>query len=1139
MVPSPMMGLDMKVGNFANLSGSTSSFSGRTLCSSPWWLVYLRLGEVPSSGKCGDLSYASQVSGALGCNFAKEGAEATLMQEITAEGASISKLFKGISSLANLNLAVDPTLSGKISAALKKDDSVMAHALAYLATAALPGDVPADVYDTIEDVAHRSDTIGAARSFDDGLMETAMFLKGALVLSQKQGKAALSGDMVKGFAAYITSNKNKASQSSLFYTLIGLDALSNNNLAVPTSLSVSGGSVISGEGANFQVVLVNPLGEQVTGSEASIQSAVVPATGAALFKTGPMDGGNGAFSVSPLPNPARGVYSVGVTGSVPDGFVAPDPAKFKVKVVLPVTVEGYNLKIVDVDDNRAMMTSDLSGGAAVAKVDLSSRLTLDFNIADSAGKVALHQVFVRFTNTKTQQTVYFVAQADLNKRYSLDVNFRTAAAKSFGGVAGDYSVDLILGDATLASAVVTNIATLTLDLAESKEVLSAPDKAAKPEITHVFRQPEKRPPQAISSLFTGLVLLPALVVLGVWAKLGANLSGFSFSLSGLGFHLGLLAVLGIYVHFFLGLIDMSMLHLLLLLVPLASTSLPRGANLANAASYTGPQFKCADGSQSFPLSYDLSYASQVSGALGCNFAKEGAEATLMQEITAEGASISKLFKGISSLANLNLAVDPTLSGKISAALKKDDSVMAHALAYLATAALPGDVPADVYDTIEDVAHRSDTIGAARSFDDGLMETAMFLKGALVLSQKQGKAALSGDMVKGFAAYITSNKNKASQSSLFYTLIGLDALSNNNLAVPTSLSVSGGSVISGEGANFQVFLVNPLGEQVTGSEASIQSAVVPATGAALFKTGPMEGGNGAFSVSPLPNPARGVYSVGVTGSVPDGFVAPDPAKFKVKVVLPVTVEGYNLKIVDVDDNRAMMTSDLSGGAAVAKVDLSSRLTLDFNIADSAGKVALHQVFVRFTNTKTQQTVYFVAQADLNKRYSLDVNFRTAAAKSFGGVAGDYSVDLILGDATLASAVVTNIATLTLDLAESKEVLAAPDKAAKPEITHVFRQPEKRPPQAISSLFTGLVLLPALVVLGVWAKLGANLSGFSFSLSGLGFHLGLLAVLGIYVHFFLGLIDMFATMKWLAIVSLFTFLTGNRLLASIAAKRKEKK
>ncbi|KAL5256382.1 hypothetical protein ACHWQZ_G011567 [Mnemiopsis leidyi] len=532
---------------------------------------------------------------------------------------------------------------------------------------------------------------------------------------------------------------------------------------------------------------------------------------------------------------------------------------------------------------------------------------------------------------------------------------------------------------------------------------------------------------------------------------------------------------------------------------------------------------------------DLYFASHISKIQGCEVKIAGIEDFLNTEIAGEGASMNTLFKAVTSLSNFGMTVDSAVSEKIAAKVKEEDTVTAHSLAYLATAVLPGEVPKDLVDSIEDIAHRADTIGNAMSFEGGLMETSLFLKGASVLSQKAGKAALTDQMTQKFANYIVSNKDKAGKSNLFYTLVGLDALSSGSL-VPTHLIVLDNSaVISESQRTLKVSLVNPLGVTVKDSTAKIISAK-GSGGQAIFTAGPMSGGDGTFEVA-ASELTRGVFTAELGFELPSGYLAPDNSVVKVKCVLPVELKDATFKLIDVDDNRILLNNDLSGGAVQGKADLSTRLIFDFSLADGAEEVTLHQVFVRFTNTKTKQNVFFIAQADLKKKYTIDLNFRSAAAKSFGSVGGQYSVDLIVGDATLPQAMVIDVATLNLEIPDSKEPAADLSKQAKPEITHLFRQPEKRPPQAISAVFTGLVLLPALVLLIMWAKLGANISNIQISLSSIGFHGGLLAIIAIYVNFFLG-VNMFTTVKCLAGVAVVTFLCGQRLLSSIAAAKKAK-
>lgn len=548
------------------------------------------------------------------------------------------------------------------------------------------------------------------------------------------------------------------------------------------------------------------------------------------------------------------------------------------------------------------------------------------------------------------------------------------------------------------------------------------------------------------------------------------------------------------------------------------------------------QASCAYISSNTQLNLDdLYYASYVSKIQGCPLSLGGIEEYLNAEVAAEGVAIKTLFKAITALSNFGLPVSST--DAVIAALKKEDSVRSHALAYLALAEIAGDVPKDVLDSVEDVANRADSVGSAMSFDSGLMDTSMFLKGAFAVSKKAGKALISESMTKKFTTYILSNKNKNGLSDIFYMLNALDALSTNGVAMPTLLTVVDNSqVLSAEQPAFKLSLTNAIGEVLQGSLVSIAASASPSTGNSLLAAGAMVADGPVYSATAAA-PKRGIYNIELSVDVGAGYLAPTSNSFTVKVVAPIQFSESSLRVIDVDDNRVLLSSDLENSPIEAKGDLSSRIILDFSLVDGADKVVVHQAFLRFTNVETKQQVFFIAQADLTHKYTVDLNLRTAAAKSFGSVSGTYNVDLIIGDATLASTKVWTIAFITLEFPDRQAAAESVKQAAKPEISHLFRQPEKRPAEAISMVFTGLVLLPFLVLLGLWAKLGANISNIKLTISAVIFHGGLLAILAIYVKFYVDT-DMFVTMGHLAIASVITFLGGHKLLASVAADKKAK-
>lgn len=151
-------------------------------------------------------------------------------------------------------------------------------------------------------------------------------------------------------------------------------------------------------------------------------------------------------------------------------------------------------------------------------MDNSQRIGLKFQVKDSlnseAAAITVHQAFVRFYNAATKQEIIFIAEQDsTGSLYKVDLNL-AVRSKDFNYRSGDYQVNLILGDALVANSVNWKIATVNINFSGgvSASTPSTVEFAAKPEISHIFREQEKRPHPLVSNLFTGLVMVPFLAL---------------------------------------------------------------------------------------------------------------------------------------------------------------------------------------------------------------------------------------------------------------------------------------------------------------------------------------------------------------------------------------------------------------------------------------------------------------------------------------------------------------------------------------------------------------------------------------------------------------------------------------------------
>lgn len=254
-----------------------------------------------------------------------------------------------------------------------------------------------------------------------------------------------------------------------------------------------------------------------------------------------------------------------------------------------------------------------------------------------------------------------------------------------------------------------------------------------------------------------------------------------------------------------------------------------------------------------------------------------------------------------------------------------------------------------------------------------------------------------------------------------------------------------------------------------------------------------------------------------------------------------MSSFEVGVGDVESSSSIKKHSVSHPDRLREVlnaDSQQKIVLKVSLIDEQTKspLTVHQVFVRLSNDQTKEEIIFVAEQDSTKAYKFDMDVGARSA-DFGHKSGQYSMELIVGDPLLANSFIWKFADAQLKFSQEPIKTSQPVRKALPEIEHKFREPESRPPRVFSDLFTGLCAAPLLILVILWLKLRVNVSNFPFAPSALGFHVGLGAIFSLFLCFWLKL-NMFQTLKYLLPLALFTFLTGNRLLRTIAARRSEK-
>ncbi|XP_064822847.1 dolichyl-diphosphooligosaccharide--protein glycosyltransferase subunit 2-like isoform X1 [Oncorhynchus masou masou] len=548
-----------------------------------------------------------------------------------------------------------------------------------------------------------------------------------------------------------------------------------------------------------------------------------------------------------------------------------------------------------------------------------------------------------------------------------------------------------------------------------------------------------------------------------------------------------------------------------------------------------------------PMSVDsLFFAAEASQAIAdCEMPVSNETRDILLAAVSEDSTVTQIFRAVSALSSLGL---PLASQEVVAALvariAKEDNVLAITTALQTATRLSQQAElGGILEEIEDLAARLDDLGGVYlQFEEGLEATALFVTAAYTLSDHADtEPPLKEDQVIQLVNSVFSKKSWDSRSEAFSVACAAAALSSNRFHVPVIVSPQGPLTVSHSQPILHLLVTDILSNPLASANLLVESAQAVASKSVVLSQAPFSLRNGIFELNFMASqPASGYYqfTVAVTG---DSRLVANQVELKVKVSTEVAITNMDLSVVDKDQSIGTKTSRVdypfkAKGSFTADSHQNFAMTFQLVDANTGVELTPHQTFVRFHNQKTGQEVVFVAEPDSKNLYKFELD--TAERKSeFDSMSGTYVLHLIVGDATLENPILWNVADVVLKFLDEEAPAAIQSKTLympKPDIQHLFREPEKKPPTVVSNTFTALVLSPFLLLLILWFKLGANISNFSLSPSSVLFHVGHACMLGLMYVYWTHL-NMFQTLKYLAIIGSLTFLAGNRMLAQKAVKR----
>ncbi|XP_033219779.1 dolichyl-diphosphooligosaccharide--protein glycosyltransferase subunit 2 [Belonocnema kinseyi] len=533
--------------------------------------------------------------------------------------------------------------------------------------------------------------------------------------------------------------------------------------------------------------------------------------------------------------------------------------------------------------------------------------------------------------------------------------------------------------------------------------------------------------------------------------------------------------------------------------------------------------------------------------------------SLTAVIEKESSTIPELYYAVNSLRSLSQKLSDAVTARIvktiQAALKKDDSLPNLGYSFLVAADL-GSAGVFAFERIEDAIVQADEVnGRFLQFEGGLSVTSLLVNGIFKLSSSlKKKPPLTAQQTVKLTNYLLSRRSVQIPKGVVSLLSSLEILATNEFEKPICIALAeGGNIVSIQQPLVRVKVCNILGKPlsptpniVANSATRVENDIVVISKKSFQ---PTSADKTLFTMNFMEiKPDRGFYKILVSAGSVSNTVT-------IKVLSEVSVDYLEVGTADADQTTQPKLVKVSYPEKMkdkVEADSQQKLVMRFLLKDSISKKAIrvHQAFVRLSsvaqpgNGKRTHEIIFVAEPDSTHVYKFDMPVGSAA-KNFGYQSGDYKVELIVGDAVLSNSFQWNVATVSLKFPEPTGVEAAEKSSAfkdktvyepKPEIKHMFREPEKRPPALVSNLFTGLCLAPVLLLLILWAKLGVNVSNFPFSLSAVIFHVGLGGIFVLFGVFWLKL-NMFVTLRYLLGLGIVTFLAGSKLLSQIAQTHKQ--
>ncbi|XP_068320867.1 dolichyl-diphosphooligosaccharide--protein glycosyltransferase subunit 2-like isoform X2 [Pyrus communis] len=418
------------------------------------------------------------------------------------------------------------------------------------------------------------------REHQSPLSTTASVVRGLTAFATvTSGNIKVPGDKILGLAKFFLGVGIPGNAKDFFNQIDSLASLESNKVSIPLILSLPATVLSLTKKDQLQVKVNTVLGSSAPPLTVKLVKAFSSGSKAAskiASQELKFDKESGSHFLDVLPESVDvGTYTFVFEVVLHDSedsdseeekvYATGGSTQVQIFITGVIKIENAEIAVLD-SDIGSIETQKKLDFAGENTVSLSAnhlqKLRLSFQLTTPSGHAFKpHQVFLKLTHETKVEHIFVVGSSGQKFEKILDF---LGLVEKFYYLSGSYDIQLTVGDAVMENSFLLAIGQIDLDLPEAPEKASRPPSPAvdpyskfgpKAEIAHIFRVPEKRPSQELSLVFLGLVLLPLIGFLVGLLRLGVNLKNFPTSAVpatfGILFHVGIAAVLLLYVLFWL------------------------------------------------------------------------------------------------------------------------------------------------------------------------------------------------------------------------------------------------------------------------------------------------------------------------------------------------------------------------------------------------------------------------------------------------------------------------------------------------------------------------------------------------------------------------------------------------------------